>query len=166
MGLVLFLVLWLFVVFARWESSVILFLIPLVLIRRIFRFLSLGGFCLDAELLWEELEDWEELVGDEWLSLSVVDCESVLVEGGVVALESELSFSVEVEEVDVVDWSCSEDWLSVEVSWSRWRLQWKDWSYSLSRIPEHLRWIQCFDLVLHCIDVWRLLIMRWQIRQM
>ena len=50
------------------------------------------------------------------MSLSVVDCESVLVEGEVVALESELSFSVEVEEVDVVDWSCSEDWLSVEVS--------------------------------------------------
>ena len=50
------------------------------------------------------------------MSLSVVDCESVLVEGEVVALGSVLSFSVEVEEVDVVDWSCSEDWLSVVVS--------------------------------------------------
>ena len=50
------------------------------------------------------------------MSLSVVDCESVLVEGEVVALESVLSFSVEVEEVDVVDWSCSEVWLSVDVS--------------------------------------------------
>ena len=53
------------VVFARWESSVILFLIPFILIWRILRFLGLGGVCLDAELLWEELEDWEELVGDE-----------------------------------------------------------------------------------------------------
>ena len=50
------------------------------------------------------------------MSLSLVDRESVLVEDGVVGLEFELSFSVEVEEVDVVDWSCSEDWLSVEVS--------------------------------------------------
>ena len=53
------------VVFARWESSVILFLMPFILIWRILRFLGLGGVCLDAELLWEELEDWEELVGDE-----------------------------------------------------------------------------------------------------
>ena len=54
------------------------------------------------------------------MSLSVVDCESVLVEGEVVALESGLSFSVVVEEVEVVDWSCSEDWLvSEEVSGSR-----------------------------------------------
>ena len=53
------------VVFARWESSVILFLIPFILIWRILRFFGLGGFCLDAELLWEELEVWEEFVGDE-----------------------------------------------------------------------------------------------------
>ena len=40
-----------FVGLARWESSVILFLIQLIFIWRIFRFLSLGGFCLDDELL-------------------------------------------------------------------------------------------------------------------
>ena len=53
------------VVFARWESSVILFLMPFMLIWRILRFLGLRGVCLDVELLWEELEDWEELVGEE-----------------------------------------------------------------------------------------------------
>ena len=51
--------------FARWESSVILFLMPFMLIWRILRFLGLRGVCLDVELLWEELEDWEELVGEE-----------------------------------------------------------------------------------------------------
>ena len=33
-------------------------------------------------------------------------------------------------------------------SWSRWKGQVKVELYSLSRMPEHLRCIQCFDLVL------------------
>ena len=59
------------------------------------------------------------------------------------------------------------DWASFESeSWEVWKGQEKVGLYSLSRMPEHLRWIQCLDIALHCMDVWRLLIIDLHIRQM
>ena len=140
---------------------------PFILNCSILKSLSLVVCWLWVELFMEE-EDWEEEVGEVGVSLSVVVCKSVEC-GGLAVWSGEsgskvgvevnvrerlLSFgsvrfgesgSVVVEEVEVEERLL----LFESESWSRWRGQVKVGVYSLSRMPEHLRWIQCFDLVLH-----------------